>query len=183
MPESLDHITTDYRTITFDDIPWVLSLAYERYRPFDPGTTLTWLVQILRRPEALAIRSDNAFLIANIVTGVWQPKERDCHVIFCCAADKHHWEAVRLVKQSVTWARGCGCRKWWFSSETDFDVEPLALRAGAKPDVMRYSIDLFADRGPLTADRQRASDGRDLARSALASPPARSKAEPDGQCC
>ena len=146
MPEALSDIAPDFRTITFDDIPWVLSLAYKRYRPFDPGTTLTWLVGILRRPDALAIRTDHAFLIANIVTGIWQPDERDCHVIFCCAADKHHWEAVRLVKQSVTWARGTGCRKWWFSSETPYSVEQIALRVGAKPDVTRYSIDLWGAR-------------------------------------
>lgn len=150
MPESPNDLrrdVVDFRPIVLDDIPWVLSLAYERYRPFDPGRTLTWLVQILRSPDALAIRSDDAFLIANIVTGIWQPNERDCHVIFCCAAERHHWQAVRLVRQSVTWARGTGCRKWWFCSETDCPIDQIALRVGAKPEVMRYSIDLWGERG------------------------------------
>lgn len=142
MPEAIGDIA-DFRVIALDDIPWVLSLAYKRYRPFDPGTTLTWLVNIVRRPDALAIRTEHAFLIANIVTGIWQPDERECHVIFCCAAERHHWEAVRLIKQSVTWARGCGCQKWWFSSETPHDIAPLALRVGAKPSVMRYCLDLW----------------------------------------
>lgn len=134
----------DYRVIGIDDVPWVLSLAYKRYRPFDPGATLLWLARLLRNPDWLAIRSNNAFLIANIATSVWQPDERECHVIFCCTAgDRYVWEATRLVKQSQTWARGCGCRKWWFSSETNFKIDALAERVGAKPTVMRYSVDLW----------------------------------------
>lgn len=142
MPDALTDIR-DSRTIELDDIPWVLSLAYKRYRSFDPGTTLTWLVRVLRNPDSLAIRTDNAFLIANIVTGIWQPDERECHVTFLCAAEKHHWEAVKLIKRSVTWARGTGCRKWWFCSETECPIDAIALRVGARPEVMRYSIDLW----------------------------------------
>lgn len=143
MPEAPADLIRDFRRIEIDDVPWVLSLAYKRYRPFDPGTTLTWLAGVLRNPDALPIRTRHAFLIANIVTSPWQPTERDCHVVFCCAAERYHWEAVRLVRQSITWARGAGCRKWWFSSETEFAIDQIARRVGAKPDVMRYSIELM----------------------------------------
>jgi hypothetical protein len=132
----------ELRRIGFDDVPWVLSLAFRKYRAFDPGLTLTWLIGMIRAPSALALRSDHAFLIVNVTTSAWWPDERECHVLFACAASGHHWELVRLLRQSISWSRGKGCVRWWFSSETDIDIEVLALRVGAQPRVMRYCIDL-----------------------------------------
>ena len=135
----------ELRRIGFDDVPWTLSLAHKRYRSFDPGLTLTWLIAIIRSPTALAIRSDHAFVIVTITTSAWWPDEPECHTMFVCAAAGHHWETVKLLRQSISWARGRGCVRWWFSSETDCNIEALALRVGAAPRVMRYCVDLAAD--------------------------------------
>ena len=135
----------ELRRVAPDDVPWVLSLAYKRYRSYDPGKTLLWLLNVMRNDRALAIRSENAFVISHITTTAWWPDEPECHVAFTCAAEGHHWEAVRLLRQSIGWAREKGCVRWWFSSETDVDVEALALRVGARPAVMRYLIDLTDD--------------------------------------
>jgi hypothetical protein len=130
------------RLAQINDIPWILSLASERYRHFDPGRTLSWLVEVVRSPIALVIRTDHAFLIASIVTPVWHPKEPECHVLFLCAAPGRHWEAVRLLRFSTRWGREQGCLRWWFSSETDYAIDALAKRVGARPAVQRYRLDL-----------------------------------------
>jgi hypothetical protein len=149
MPESPDFRVVSLRRIGIDDVPFVLSLAYRRYRSFDPGKTLLWLAGILRAPRALAIRDDNAFLICHITTSPWHtPEEKECHIVFCCAAEGYHWQAVKLLKQSVQWARGQGCILWRFHSDTDCSVGALAKRAGADEAPPRYLIDL---RAPVVA--------------------------------
>lgn len=123
-------------------MPFVLSLSYERYRAFDPGRTLLWLLQIIKAPNALAIRGEHAFLIAHTTTPAWHPNETECHILFLCAAPGYHWQAVKLLRQSIAWARERQCVRWWFSSETPSDIGPLALRVGARASVVRYQLDL-----------------------------------------
>ena len=125
----------------------MLSLAHERYRSFDPGRTLAWLAGMLQNPNALVIRTASAFAIATVLTPAWHPKEPECHVLFLCAAEGKHWQAVTLVRETVRWARERGCLKWWFSSETEHDIEMLARRVGAEPAVMRYCLNLEAPGG------------------------------------
>ena len=143
MPEGDGFKATELRRVKIDDLPFVLSLGYERYPPFDPGRMLSWLAATLQNPQALAIRTDHAFLIGSIAIPVGQPKDRGFHVLYVCAAEGHHWETVRLLRDSISWARGSGCMEWWVSSETAVDIEPLAKRVGAKPRVMRYRLDLY----------------------------------------
>lgn len=131
-----------YRRITPDDLPWMMSLAYERYGPYDPGGTLLFLLESLRSPRALMIRSEDAFLIAATVAPPWYPKQRECHVAFLCAKAGCHWQAIKLLRESVQWARLQGCVRWRFHSETDHDVGALCRRIGASPDTPRYRIDL-----------------------------------------
>src|SRR3974377_1060121 len=89
------------RPLTPDDLPWILSLAYERYRPFNPGTTLTWLVHVMRAPPALALRTEHAFLTGNILFPPWQPKDLEFTVIFLCTVPGYHWQAAGLLRRSV----------------------------------------------------------------------------------
>ena len=149
MLESLEAV--ELRRITDTDVPWVLSLSYERYLSFDPGRTIVWLLATLRSPTALAIRTDHAFAIANIITSAWHPKEHECHIVFLCAADGYHWEAIKLLRQSIGWARGRGCIRWWVSSETEYRIDALAKRVGARPAVQRWLLDLTADESELAA--------------------------------
>jgi hypothetical protein len=120
----------------------VLSLSSERYRHFDPGRTLLWLMATVQSPTALCLRTDRAFLIQNIITPAWHPREPEAHVLFLCAEPKAHWDAMRLVKESVRWAKEKGCLRWWICSETENSIEALARRMGAEPAVMRYKLDL-----------------------------------------
>lgn len=130
------------RAIVFDDIPWILSLAHERYEGWDPGGALTFLVQALRSQTMLLIRTERAFLIANHVAPPWYPKRRECHVMAACAYPGAHWQALTLLRESVTWAKQQGCVRWRFHSETRYRVGALCHRVGAKADSPRYVLEL-----------------------------------------
>lgn len=131
-----------FRKLVFDDIPWILSLAHERYEGWDPGGTLTFLVQALRSPTMLMIRSERAFLIANHIAPPWYPKRRECHVMALCAYPGAHWQGIGLLRESIAWARLHQCVRWRFHSETEHAVGALCRRVGAREDSPRYVLDL-----------------------------------------
>lgn len=143
MPDALSEVTHS-RPITVEDVPWILSLAHRRYtKTPDPGTTLKWLMQVINSPnEALAIRSDHAFCVAIYSVPPWWPNEPEVHIAVLVADKGAHWQAIRLLKDTIAWARGRGCARWWLSSETDYDFEMLAKRVGARPRVMKYEVPL-----------------------------------------
>ena len=120
------------RPITADDVPWVISLGSRRYSgEYDPGGGLVALAQAMRLSTALAIRSDHGFLVANILQSVWAPKKRECHVLAICCEEAHPWDAVKLLRASVEWAREQKCLRWLVSSETEHSITRLAWRVGA----------------------------------------------------
>ena len=143
--KAVDETTADanpIRPVAIGDLPWLLSLASERYPPFDPGTTLSWLAGIINNPQGYAIRTNDAFAIATCMAPAWHPKSPECHLLFLCAAPGEHWQAIRLARDTVRWARTQRCVKWWFSSETDYEIAAIARRLGAKRKVIRYVMDL-----------------------------------------
>jgi hypothetical protein len=132
----------ELRRVRANDLPWLLSLAYRRYRSFDPGKTLAWLFEVMNSPKGLVIRSDDACVIAVITVSPWHtPEERECHIVFCFAEQNKHWQACRLLRQSQQWARSQDCRLWRFHSDTLHDVSPLAEYIGAKICTPRYMVE------------------------------------------
>ena len=128
------------RAITVDDLPWVMSLWHHRYsKTYDPGAALIILTQAMR--SALAIRADNAFLVAHTTTAMTHPGQRVCHVLAVCAEEGHHWQAIKLLRASLDWAQEKSCTQWWIDSETGHQVGSLAARVGAMP-MPRYVIDI-----------------------------------------
>lgn len=131
------------RACTVNDLPWILSLAHRRYtRKPDPGTTLAWLARVFEAPDGLAIRTEQAFLAAVLHIPPWWPDDRECHIQALVAAPGYHWDAVRLLRASIEWARVKDCVRWYLSSETDYDFAALARRVGAVPGHVKYKIDL-----------------------------------------
>lgn len=126
------------------DLPWVLSLGYECYGPYDPGGVLQFLLGAINNPNILAIRSEdkNAALAAHINIPPWYPKSPECNVLLVCARKGSHWQAVKLLRESVAWARLRGCVIWRFHSDSVHDVGALAKRVGARNDTARYIMDL-----------------------------------------
>jgi hypothetical protein len=47
-----------------------------------------------------------------------------------------------LLRASIEWARRRKCSLWRLSSETDFDLEPIALKLGATEANVRWQLRL-----------------------------------------
>jgi hypothetical protein len=107
------------------------------------GTELWFRNIVLKGPMMfLPLRSDNAFLIAMLSTTPWSPASPECNVALVCAEEGAMWEAVMLLRASIEWAKRRKCCLWRLSSETDFDLEPIALKLGAKERHTRYVLRL-----------------------------------------
>ena len=135
----IDRIQTD--ELTAQDLPWALSLAWDNYKPsFDPGAAVLFYLNVLKSPLCFKRRSPYAFCIGTIVTAPWNPAEKELHGLVLVAQRGHHWQAVKLLRESVIWAHKHGCQHWWFTSDYS-NIELLCRRIGAKRKA-RYVIDL-----------------------------------------
>lgn len=142
MPDSLlQESRNSVRVCTAADLPWVMSLAYRRYGPYDPGKVLRFLVSAIDDPKGLLLRSDEAFLIASAYEPMWS-NTPECNVLFLCAEEGAHWQTISLLQTSIDWARAKACCKWWLGSETESDIGALAKRVGAEPTWPRYKLEL-----------------------------------------
>jgi hypothetical protein len=131
---------TGSRELTIEDLPWGLSLAWKRYDPFDPGAASIFYMNVLKSQSTFKRRTDNAFMIAHVNALPWKPSERECHVLILCADEGAHWEAVRLLRESVYWMREMQCARWWFASDTKHNVAALCNRIGAISRAPRFLI-------------------------------------------
>ena len=139
----LNTIRCKPRLITDFDIPWMLELGDRRYPGrYDRMGTEMWVRGIVMKGPMmfLPIRSDNAFLIAMLSTTPWVPQTPEANVVLVCADDGFMWEAVTLLRASIAWARQRRCSLWRISSETDFDLQPIAFKLGAREENGRYVL-------------------------------------------
>lgn len=129
------------RLITEDDIRWMAELGDRRYpgRYDRLGTEMWFRNIVLKGPMMfLPIRSDHAFCIAMLSTTPWTPQTPECNVTLVCADEGKMWEAVMLLRASIEWAKRRKCSLWRLSSETDFDLGPIAHKLGATEANVRY---------------------------------------------
>ena len=129
------------RLITENCIGWMLELGDRRYPGrYDRLGTEMWVRNIvLKGPMMfLPIRTDHAFLIAMLSTTPWMPATPECNVVLVCAEEGKMWEAIMLLRASIEWAKRRKCSLWRISSETDFDLEPIAHKLGATEANVRY---------------------------------------------
>ena len=107
---------------------------------YDRLGTEMWVRNIvLKGPMMfLPIRSDHAFLIAMLSTTPWMPATPECNITLVCAEEGKMSEAVMLLRASIEWAKRRLCSLWRLSSETDFDIGPIAHKLGATEANVRY---------------------------------------------
>jgi hypothetical protein len=122
------------------DLPWLREMFRQRYPDrYNPITTEGWFVNIvLKNPLLfLPIRTDNALLIAMITCLPWLPDEFESNIVCICGKG---WEVVSLLRASIEWAEMRKCVVWRLQSDTDFDIAPLAKRAGATEVSPRFAV-------------------------------------------
>jgi hypothetical protein len=134
------------RLTTENDLQWLIYLGKKRYgtEGFDYSTVEGWYRNIVLKSPLMfrSARTDNAFVISMISTLPWTPSEFECNVIFVCAEEGAMWEAMKLVRDSVTWAEQRKCARWRLSSNTQFDVYAMARRVGATEISPRFCLEL-----------------------------------------
>lgn len=137
-------MVVDPRVMTDDDIPWLYNLSVKKYPKFDAVSTEGWFRNIvLKQPLLfLAQRTRNAFCISMLSVTPWMPSDFECNVVFICADDNCEWEAVKLMRACIAWARNRKCKLWRVSSDTETDLAVLAKRLGAQEVSPRFTIRL-----------------------------------------
>lgn len=127
------------------DVPWLHRLCRKRYSSrYDADATEAWFKQIvLKNPLVFyAIRSSDAFCIVMIICVPWLPTEFEATIVFICADEGKGFQALALLRHTIAWARKRKCTVWRISTETQFDLGPMARRVGAKELTPRYSLRL-----------------------------------------
>jgi hypothetical protein len=129
------------RLILESDVPWMVDLGNRRYgNQYDRFGTEMWFRNIVLRGPMMFFpeRTDNAFCITMISTTPWRPEAAEANVTLVCAEEGCMWEAIMLLRASIEWAKRRKCSLWRLSSETDFDLAPMAAKLGATEANVRY---------------------------------------------
>lgn len=133
------------RVLAEEDLPWLTYLCKKRYsHDFDSETTTAWFKNIVLKSPLMfyAIRTQDAFCITLISVTPWLPNSIEANMVFLCADDDCMWQAIRLLRSSIDWAKRRHCTLWRLSSDTDYDLSPLAMRLGATEQTPRYILHL-----------------------------------------
>ena len=128
-----------------NDLQWLIFLGKKRYGvEYDYLTVEGWFRNVvLKNPTMfLPIRLANSFQIGLVSLLPWTPAKLEYHVVFVCADEGAMWEAAKLLRTSIEWARKRGCKYWRLSSDTDFDMAPIARRLGAQEISPRFTVTL-----------------------------------------
>jgi hypothetical protein len=128
------------------DLKWLNYLFAKKYPPpqYDPITTEAWFRNVVLKAPLMfhPCRLANSFAISMMTCVPWLPAEFEVHVICVCADDGYMWEAIRLMRASIAWARQRKCKRWRLSSDTDFELGGMAKRLGATEITPRYMLEL-----------------------------------------
>jgi hypothetical protein len=130
--------------LTENDLPWLIFLCKKKYESrYDPISTEQWFRNIVLKSPLmfLPVRMPNSFMICMLSTLPWIPSEFDCNVVFICADDGHMWEAMKLLRHSIEWAKKRKCKRWRLCSDTETDLTMMARRVGAWEISPRYTIE------------------------------------------
>ena len=137
-------VNDEPRLLTEHDLPWLVFLCKKRYsNRYDSSTTENWFRNIvLKSPLTFyATRTENAFHISMLSVMPWTPAEPECIVLFVCAEEGKGWQAVKLLRDSIAWARDKRrCTIWRLSSDTDAELVAVAKRLGVTEISPRYCM-------------------------------------------
>lgn len=133
------------RVTTENDLPWLISLGKKRYgAAYDYTTVENWYRNIVLKSPLMfhSARTQNAFAISMISCLPWAPSDFECNIVFICADDGAMWEAMKLLRDSVAWAKLRKCSCWKLSSDTETEIFAMAKRLGATEVSPRYTLRL-----------------------------------------
>lgn len=129
--------------LTENDLPWLYYICKKRYSPhYDAIATEGWFRNIVLKNPLMFLpqRMPNAFAISMLSVLPWLPSDFNCNVAFICADQDCGWEALKLLRASIAWAKQRKCKTWGLASDTAVDLSALAHRLNAEEIWPRYVI-------------------------------------------
>ena len=136
-------LVNEPQLLTEYDIPWLNYLCKKRYsNRYDSSTTENWFRNIvLKSPLTFyPTRMSDSFQITMLSVMPWLPAEPEAIVLFVCADDGKLYQAVKLMRDSIEFARKRRCAVWRLSSDTDIELVAMANRLGVTEISPRYCI-------------------------------------------
>lgn len=143
--DATDTLLLEPWLLSENDLPWLISLGKKRYGvDYDYVTVEGWFRNlVLKNPMMFhPIRLTNSFMIGMLSCVPWLPSEFECNVVFVCADDDAAWEALKLLRANIEWAKMRKCKRWRLVSDTQFDLAPFARRLGATELTPRFTLNL-----------------------------------------
>ena len=114
-------VLVDPWVLSENDIQWLISLGKKRYgEGFDYLTCEGWFRNIVLKSPLMfhPVRLANSFLISMLSCNPWAPSEFECNVVLVCADEGCMWEAAKLLRSSIEWARKRKCKRWRLAGDT-----------------------------------------------------------------
>lgn len=135
------------------DLSWIIETARRKYPPFDDAAAMAWGKAMIREPDALVLRTRDAWCVACCGPRFWAPDTPLAHVLLLCSARddrKSAWQLMALLRAVYKWAIERDCWRLDIESETvGDDFGPLAKRlsiSGAVRQTTNYVVNLIEDR-------------------------------------
>jgi len=130
------------RRATVVDLNDMLDIARESYgRKFDPQKAQNFGLTALLSPQVGAFRDDDAFCMVGLSTFWWESETR-ANVMFLAVRKRQAWQAVKVMRAALQWAKSKGAGSFEFGEETGMRMEAIARRIGATQNRPSYRIDL-----------------------------------------
>jgi hypothetical protein len=128
-----------------DDVAWVTEINKRRYPTrFDAEATALWIRNVvLRNPLVFcAIRNDHSYVIAHLAVIPWFPRSIECNTCIVCADIGHMWRVIPVLRSAVEWARRHRASAFRITSQTEFDLGPIAKRLNMTKSFPLYSLEV-----------------------------------------
>jgi len=131
-----------FQRITPDDWSDLLAIMEECYKtPFDPEAVYRWGMAALQNPTIIAVRSADAFGLAQAAGLPWLPKEIHGCQLYIAMRPKAVWQGVRIMRIMANWCTGVmGAVDYQFGEATGMRMEIFAKRLGARPNRPTYIL-------------------------------------------
>lgn len=132
------------RKVREKDWKWCIDLATKVYPPetFDPVDAEIWLGKITNNPEFGLFRGDECFAFATVMRKSVFIRQIFGSLILIASTGKAGLEPVKLLREVMKWARGCGAEYLGFDSVFGANLAPFARRIGAEPCGPAYRVKL-----------------------------------------
>lgn len=132
------------RRATLADMPFIISLAKEKYPARQIELGIPWMEACIQNSERLVLVGPNSAGVAQIGWHYGFERRARLDMLGARPTASSAWEAFRMVQIMVAWAKDEGATgSFRLDADTGVDFGPFARRLGGTPVTLtRYEIPL-----------------------------------------